>query len=462
MPRKLRVRPYDPYQRLLVPKDITHHLADDHLSRFIADVTTQLDLSSMESRYDYDRGEEGYHPRMMLNLILYAYCTGTYSSRQISSHTYTDLAYRFLAAGMHPDHSTICRFLVTFQDELHDLFVQFGKLCRKVGLVKVGSFALDGTKIRANASKRQTKGYTAIVREHDALSEHVKHLLAEGASVDQQEDVRYGKDKTGNELPENVRNMQKRLETLRHVKEEMEEEARLVAEEHNRKIQERTEEEERTGKKKRGRKPQPKSEEPTEKQRHNFTDPDSRLMKDNATKAIIQGYNCQNIVDTESQFVLVCSVTHHENDKREALPMVRLLIETYGISDPQELKQCMLALDAGYFTEEDLLEIIKMGIDLYVSPDGYNAHPTIPQMKGRIPKGMSLKDRMRRKIRTKTGKEEYGKRKIVEAPFGWIKAARKFREFTLRGLPKVDTQWTLVNMTHNILVAHRSGISLRG
>lgn len=461
MTKKLRVRPYDPYQRLIVPKDITHHLADDHLSRFIADVTTQLDLSQMESRYEYARGEEGYHPRMMLNLIFYAYCTGTYSARQINAHTYTDLAYRFLAAGTHPDHSTLSRFLVTFKDEIHDLFVQFGNICRKVGLVKVGKLALDGTKIKANASKRQTKDYKAITEEYDALSEQVKNFLKEGASVDHEEDLLYGKDKTGNELPENIREMQKRLETLKQVKEEMEEEARLLAEEHNRKIQERKEEEEQTGKKKRGRKPQSKSEEPDKKQRHNFTDPDSRLMKDNGTKAIVQGYNCQNLVDTESQVVLLCHVTQQENDKREALPMVRMFIETYGITDTEELKQCMLALDAGYFTEEDLLEIIKMGIDLYVSPDGHNANPTIPQMKGRIPKNMNLKDRMRRKIRTKKGKKEYGRRKIVEAPFGWIKEARKFRTFNVRGLPKVDMQWTLVNLTHNILVMHRSGISVK-
>ncbi len=462
MSKRLRVRHYDPYQHLIVPKDITHHLADNHLSRYIADVSNQLDLSRLESRYQYERGEEGYHPRMMLNILFYAYCTGTYSARQISAHTYTDLAYRFLAAGMHPNHSTISRFLVTFDDEIRDLFVQFGTLCREIGLVKVGRFALDGTKIKANASKRQTKGYKAIKKEHDALSKQIDAFLKEGADVNLTEDLLYGEDKTGDEFPDEIKDRKKRLEKLKQVKEEMEKEARLVAEEHNQKIQDREEEEKRTGKKKRGRKPQPKSFEPTEKQRHNFTDPDSRFVKDNATKAIIQGYNCQNIVDTDSQFVLMCSVTQHENDKREALPMIRMLIETYDITDPEELKEFLLYLDAGYFTEEDLVEIIKMGIDLYISPDGYDANPTIPQMKGRIPKAMSLKDRMRRKIRTKKGKAEYSKRKIVEAPFGWIKEARKFRAFTVRGLKKVDTQWTLVNLTHNILVAHRSGMSISG
>jgi hypothetical protein len=351
---------------------------------------------------------------------------------------------------------------VKFQDEIHDLFVQFGNLCREVGLVKVGKFALDGTKIKANASKRKTKDYTAIMKEHDELSKKVKHFLSKGASVDEQEDLLYGKDKTGNELPENLRKMKERLEILRQAKEKLEEEARANAEEHNRKIQEREEEEERTGKKKRGRKPQPKSKEPTEKQRFNLTDPDSRLMKDTGTGTIIQGYNCQNLVDTKSQIVLMCHVTSHENDKREALPMIRMFIETYGITDPEELKQCMLALDAGYFTEEDLIEIIKMEIDLYISPDGHNANPTIPQMKGRIPKDMSLKDRMRRKIRTKIGKMEYGSRKIVEAPFGWIKEALNFRRFTVRGGKKVDTQWKLVNLAHNILVMHRSGIPVSG
>ena len=460
MTRKLRVRHYDPYQRLIVPLDITHLLPENNLARYVADVTSHLDLSSIESFYENESGEEGFHPRMMLNLIFYAYATGTYSSRGIESKTYTDIAYRFLAASEHPDHSTIARFRVRFLEELKDLFAQIVMMCRKGGLVKLGKIAIDGTKIKANASIRNTKNYKAIKKEYDELKKEMDKLLRKGTDKDSEEDNKYGKDKRGDELPEGFADKKRRFETLKQIKKEMEKDEKLISDEHNKKIQEREEEERRTGKKKRGRKPIPKEDIPDEKYRHNFTDPDSKMMKDNGTNSIVQGYNCQNAVDLASQVVLSCHVTQDENDKHQALPMVQMLVESFGITDPKELQKMLLTLDAGYFTEDELIKIMDMKIDLYISPDGYNSNPQLPKMRGRIPKDMSLKDRMRRKIRTKKGKKTYGKRKIVEAPFGWIKEARGFRRFSLRGLKKVDSEWTLINLTHNILVMHRKGVVL--
>jgi hypothetical protein len=335
-------------------------------------------------------------------------------------------------------------------------------MCKKAGLVKLGNAAIDGTKIKANASISKTKNYKAIKKEHDELKKAVDELIKKGREKDREEDRKYGKEKRGDELPENLAEKEKRLEELRQIKNQMEKEARAIAKEHNQKIKEREEEEKRTGKKKRGRKPKKKEETPDEKVRHNFTDPDSRMMKDNGTNSFIQGYNCQNVVDLNSQIVISCDVTQDANDKHQAIPMIKMLIETYEINDLKELQNMILTLDAGYYTEEDLKEIIGMGFDLYISPDGHNSKGKIelPKLKGRIPKNMSLKDRMRRKIRTKVGKKAYGKRNIVEAPFSWIKEARNFRRFMMRGIEKAKGEWSLVNLTHNILVMHRAGVVL--
>ena len=186
------------------------------------------------------------------------------------------------------------------------------------------------------------------------------------------------------------------------------------------------------------------------------------MMKDNGTNSFVQGYNCQNVVDLNSQVVISCDVTQDANDKHQAIPMIMMLIETFEITDLKELQDVILTLDAGYYTEGDLKEILEMGFDLYISPDGYKSKGKIelPKMKGRIPKSMSLKDRMRRKIRTKVGKKRYGKRNIVEAPFGWIKEARNFRRFMMRGIEKAKGEWCLVNLTHNILVMHRAEVVL--
>ncbi len=458
----IRAQSYDPHQRLIVPLDITDLLPDNHLARFLVDVTANLDLSLLEEKYHSVKGEIPYHPQMMVTLLLYPYCKGCYSSRRIEEKTYTDIAYRYIAAGKHPDHSTISRFRANNLELLKDLFFQSIMMCKKAGLVKLGNAAIDGTKIKANASIRKTKNYKAIKKEYDELKKAVDELMKKGQEKDREEDRKYGKDKRGDELPENLAKKEMRLKELGQIKDQMEREVKAIAKEHNQKIKEREEEEKRTGKKKRGRKPKKKEETPGEKVRHNFTDPDSRMMKDNGTNSFVQGYNCQNVVDLNSQVVISCDVTQDANDKHQAIPMIMMLIETFEITDLKELQDVILTLDAGYYTEGDLKEILEMGFDLYISPDGYKSKGKIelPKMKGRIPKSMSLKDRMRRKIRTKVGKKRYGKRNIVEAPFGWIKEARNFRRFMMRGIEKAKGEWCLVNLTHNILVMHRAEVVL--
>ncbi len=456
-------KPYDFGQQLLVPLDINEVLPERHLARFVADVTASLDLSILLKPSDEQVGQRPYDPRMMFNLLFYAYCIGVHTSRKIEERLHLDLAFRYLAAGHFPDHVTIARFRDKHLDNLNNLFVQVLMMCKKLGLVKLGKVAIDGTKIQANASKRKTKNYKAIKKEYDELENEVRKLFQEAQKADQREDERYGKDKRGDELPNNLESKKERLKELKRVKAQMEKEAEILAEEKATKIKEREDEEKRTGKKKRGRKPKPKSEAPGKKVRHNFTDPDSRLMKDNGTKAFIQGFNCQNVVDTDSQIVLSCDVTQDANDKHQAIPMVNELVEIFkllGINPKDVVPEIKLLLDAGYFTEADLKKLIVEGWDIYTSPDSSRSKAQSLQMKGRIPKDMSFPDRMRRKTKTKRGKEIYKKRKIVEAPFGQIKQARGIRRFLLRGLRKVKNEWTLINLTHNLLVMHRNGLNV--
>jgi len=455
-------KPYDIGQRLLVPLDITEFLPDNHLARFVADVTAKLDLSSLIKKKN-NVGQRPYDPRMMFSLLFYAYCIGLRSSRKIEERIHLDLAFRYLAAGHFPDHVTIARFRDDNLDELKHLFVQVLMMCKKLGLVKLGKIAIDGTKIKAHASLRKTKDYKAIKKEYDELERDVRNLLKEARAKDSEDDTRYGKDKRGDELPKTLESKKQRLKELERVKEQMEAEARILAEQKANEIAEREEEEKRTGKKKRGRKPKQKSGIPDKKARHNFTDPDSRIMKDNGTKAFIQGYNCQNVVDTDSQIVVSCDVTQDANDKHQAIPMINELveiIEQLGMNPEEVIPQIRLLLDAGYFTEDDLKELIGKGWDIYISPDSSCSKAQAPQMKGRTPKDMPFSDRMRRKTRTKQGKETYKKRKIVEAPFGQTKEARGIRRFLLRGLRKAKGEWTLINLTHNLLVMHRNGVKV--
>jgi hypothetical protein len=329
-------------------------------------------------------------------------------------------------------------------------------MCQKAGLVKLGKIAIDGTKIKANASIRKTKDYDAIVKE---LRKIVKEILGNARKTDNNEDKKYGENKRGDELPEKLRNARNRLKELENIKKEMESEAKFIAEKKAEEIAKREKEEKESGKKKRGRKPKPVSDVPDEKARHNFTDPDSRIMKDNANGAFIQGYNAQSVVDVESQVIITTEVSQDANDKHLAVPLILKLMDYLGIDDPADLADMKITLDAGYFTESEIASLIQMGLDIYITPDGYRSKGKDIQMKGRIPKNMSLIDRMRRKTKTIKGKKIYAKRKVVEAPFGQIKEARGFRRFSMRGNRKVKGEWILVTLTHNILVLHRNGVA---
>lgn len=412
-------------------------LPKDDLTYFIMDVVANLDLGSIYADYDGTKGgQPPFHPRMMVGLLLYAYCVGMPSSRKIEKSTYHSIPFRVLTTDQHPDHATIAAFRKRHLRELSKLFVQVLQLCQKAGLVKLGHVALDGTKVRANASKHKAMSYGRMEKKAAELEEEVSRLLKEAEEIDQEEDTLYGKGKRGDELPEELRFKQSRLRKIKEAMAALEAEAKEQASE---------------GRNRKERSPKPK-----EKAQRNFTDPDSRIMKDGATKSFEQSYNCQAAVDEKSQIIVAADVTQQANDKQQVKPMVEELKENVGGDCPK-----VLSADSGYFSEDNVTYLESETIDAHIATkrDKHSDGPA-PPPRGRIPADTSVKDRMARKLRTKKGRETYSKRKqIVEPVFGQIKEARGFRRFLFRGIEKVDAEWDMICLTHNLLKLFRSGFN---
>jgi len=432
-------RPYEPDQIFLMPASMRNWLPSDHLAYFISDVVDHLDLSAIMNRYaGEERGYPPYHPTMMVKVLLYAYCTGVVSSRKIEKRLCEDIAFRILAANNTPDFRTISDFRKDHLKALAGLFLQVLKLCQKAGLVKLGHVSLDGTKIKANASKHKAMSYKRMKEEEARLENEVAELMKKAEAVDEEEDRRYGKDKRGDELPKELAFRESRLKKIREAKEALEEEAQREAEvaaSSNKK---------HTGV-------------PDDKAQRNFTDPESRIMPAPGGKHFIQAYNAQAAVDSAHQVIVAAEVTNKPTDRGQSEPMMEVVKVNMG-----QLPQQMSA-DAGYFSSDAVANLTAQGIDVYMPPDKMGHRSTLPPApRGRIPKSLSVVDRMRRKLRTKKGKERYGLRKELPEPvFGQIKQARGFRQFLLRGNGKVSGEWKLICTGHNLLKlfgAHRTGL----
>jgi transposase len=452
-------------QAYLLPPSLQDWLPEDHLARFVAEVVETLDLSGIYAKYEEGdgRGLAAYDPRMMVRLLIYAYCRGVPGSRRIERATYEDVGFRYLAADQHPDHSTIADFRQEQGASLSQLFVQVLRLCQRAGLVKLGHVALDGTKVKANASKHKAMSYERMEETEKKLQEEVKALLAEAARVDAEEDGKYGKGKRGDELPEELARRESRLGKIREAKAALEEEAREAAKKEQAEVQarlrEREKQEEERGRKLGGRPPQapnPEEAKPEPKAQRNFTDPDSRIMKDGATKEFVQGYNAQAAVDSQAQVIVAASVTQEANDKRQLVPMLEQVQVLTG-STPQQA-----TADSGYFSEQNVTDPKLEGIDLLVAPDRQKHGEEVACGTGPPQAEVGVAERMRQKLRTVEGRAVYKMRKaVVEPVFGQIKEARGFRKFLLRGLEKVQAEWKLICATHNLLKLFQSGWSPR-
>jgi transposase len=447
----MRYREYEPEQLYLLPVSMREWLPESHLCYFVRDVVRQLDLSEIYDTYDNSQGgQPPYHPEMMTSLLFYAYCVGVPSSRKIEKKTYEDVAFRVLAADSHPDHDTIADFRQRHLRALVGLFVQVLGLCRQAGLVKLGHVSLDGTKVRANASRHKAMSYSRMEKKEKELEEKVAELLKRAEQVDKEEDQFYGKGVRGDELPSELRYHESRLKKIKEAKASLEAEAKEKAQ---RKLEEQKEKERKSQGKRRGRKPEPPKKEPKPSAQRNFTDPESRMMVEGSSKAYVYAFNCQAVVDTESQVVLATGTTQEATDKKQVEPMLDKLKENV------KKKPLKLSADAGYFSGSNITLLNKRGIDSYIPPDRKTHNEKeIPAPRGRPPDNLSTADRMRRKLRTKEGKNTYSKRKeTVEPVFGQIKGARGLRQFLFRGLEKVSKEWDLWCLTHNILKLFRSG-----
>ncbi len=413
----------------LMPASMRDWLPDGHLAYFISDVVEQMDLAAIMRRYtDEERGYPPYHPVMMVKVLLYAYCIGVPSSRKIAKRLEEDIAFRVLAANNTPDFRTISDFRKDHLKALGELFLQVLKLCQKAGLVKLGHVSLDGTKIKANASKHKAMSYGRMKQEEERLEAEVRELLRRAQEADEEEDQRYGKDRRGDELPEELAFRESRLKKIREAREALEAEARQEAE------RAREEGKQATGI-------------PLDKAQRNFTDSDSHIMPAPGSKHFEQAYNAQAAVDSAHQIIVAAGITNEPSDKRQAKPMMELVRANTGKLPHQ------MSADAGYFSTEVVPALTAKGIDVYMPPDKMKHSSTLPQApRGRIPKGLSIADRMRRKLRTKKGRQCYGLRKELSEPvFGQIKQGRGFRQFLLRGIEKVSHEWQLICTGHNVL-----------
>jgi transposase len=422
-------RSYLPEQNLLLPASLREWLPDDHLSYFVSDVVDQLDLSAIERLYeDEDRGQPPYHPRMMTKILLYGYCVGVFSSRRIQKRLVEDVAFRVLAAGNQPDFRTIADFRKLHLKALEELFQQMLRLTLETGMMKLGRVALDGSKVKSNASKHKAMSYGRMKETEKRLREEVRRLLNQAEAADKEEDIRLGRDRRGDELPAELQRRETRIARIREAKRALEERAREQA-------------------KSKGK--DPEEAQPTKKAQYNFTDPESRMLK--GADGFVQGYNTQIAVEPVFQLIVGQRVTQAANDKQQMVPLVEAIEKQSG-----QKPEGVLA-DNGYCSDENLKYLARKRMEGFVAT-GKQKHSQRrePCKRGPLPREASRVERMERKLETKVGAAVYATRKfIVEPVFGQIKQARGFRQFLLRGIEKVRGEWALICMTHNILKFHK-------
>ena len=433
-------RPYEPGQQLLVPAALQEWLPEDHLAYFISDIVDQLDLSEITARYERERrGGPPYHPRMMVKVLVYGYCIGVSSSRRIARRLHEDVALRVLAANNTPDFRTISEFRKEHLTALSGLFVQVLALCQGAGLVKLGHVALDGTKVKANASRHKAMSYRRMQDKRAKLEEEVAELMRRAQEADDEEDARYGTERGGDELPRELAFREGRLRKIREAMTALEAEAQEASE------QSQAEGREHPGV-------------PGDKAQRNFTDADSRIMPAPGGRDFVQAYNCQAVVDSAHQVIVAARATNLSSDKQQAVGMVEEAIGNSG-TVPREV-----SADAGYYSAAAVDELHVLGVDPYIAPDK-TRHGTVPPPapRGRIPGGLSARGRMRRKLQTRRGRQRYALRMgTVEPVFGQIKQGRGFRQFLLRGLDKVEAEWLLICTGHNLLKLFGSGFNRPG
>lgn len=436
----------DRHTRYLFPPAIQDWLPENHLARFLVDIISQLDLAAIKHNYT-DKGPKAHHPEVLLALLFYGYATGIFSSRKIERATYDSIAFRFIAANTHPDHDTIATFRKRFLKELQPLFVQLLILAREMGCLKLGKVSLDGTKVKANASK-----HSALSWEHACkIEEQLKVEVAELMKLAEQADACEVPD--GMDIPSEIARREDRMEAIAEAKKKIEQRASeryaREKEEHEKKIAAREAKAAQTGRKPHGVAPKPPEPGPCPKDQVNLTDEESRIMPSSG-KSFEQAYNAQASVDVDTMLIVETHVSQAPNDKKEitpALESLKALPDALGVVDT-------IIADAGYYSDDNTNGCVKAGVEPLIAPGREGHHQPLKERFAEPPPIAADADavtKMRHRLKTQEGKKLYAKRKCtVEPVFGIIKQVLGFRQFLLRGLEAVKGEWTLVSIAWNL------------
>lgn len=446
-----KFREYDRVTQYLLPPSLDDWLPKKHLARFVVDIIDQLDLKKITSSYSHI-GEKGYDPKILLGMIFYGYATGVFSSRKIEEKSYTCLAFRYIGANQHPDHDTIANFRKRFLKELKSLFLQILVIAKEMGISKIGKVSLDGTKIKANASKHKALSYGYAKK----LEEQLKAEIAELMKKAQEQDDEITED--GMSIPDEISIRNKRLAAIgtAMVKIEKRTQERYEQEkaDYDAKMEQRKIKEQETGKKIGGKPPAEPSSEPSSKDQINLTDEESRIMPTSG-KAFEQCYNAQASVDMETMMIVGCHVTNATNDKREIEPALQELNKLpKTIADIKDI-----TADTGFQSLNNLILCIENNINPLIAENREKHHPS-PEERFKEPPPLSPNasdvEKASHRLKTKEGKEIYAKRKsTVEPVFGIIKHIMGFRQFMLRGLENVSGEWDLVSIAWNLKRLHK-------
>jgi transposase len=428
--------PYEPNQSFLLPPSPSEWLPENHLVYFVSDIIDRLDLQKFYARYEGDgRRNQPYDPAMLVKVLVYGYATGVFSSRKQARKLYEDVAFRLLGAGNFPSHRTICDFRVKHLVELKELFVAVAQLAKELGLVKLGTVALDGTKVKAHASKHKAMSYGRMKEQKQKLTQEIEALLERARVTDAQEDARWGADQGEEPLPEELQRRQQRLAKIEAAKARLEQRQAQADRERGR----HPEDGQRRGDGA-GRPFKRPFGVPQDKAQDNFTDPQSRIMK--LGGSFEQCYNAQAVVDADSQLIVASGLGNNAADNEELVPMVEAVKDNLG-----ELPKRVLA-DTGFRSEDSFAKLEK-----------YKEEMEVLVALGREGKDQAAIDpkeypatvRMAERLASKEGQAHYRRRKaIVEPVFGWVKHALGFRQFSLRGLNKVTGEWGLVCLAINL------------
>jgi transposase len=464
VPLRKKYRPWTPHAYDNMTFSAAAKLPEDDLVFFFLDVIPTLDLSAFYASYEVEtRGAPPFDPAMLVCLLLYSYCVGVYSSRKIAKACERNLAFLAIVGNDRPDFRTISDFRKGHLRLFADVFIQVVRLAAELGMVALANVAFDGSKFKANASRHKAMSYGYMTKEEERLRGEIQALLEKAQQTDQGEDAAHGS-RRGDELPDELRRREERLARIAEAKTRLEEQARAEAAAERQRRAEQEAEWQRTGRKRRGKEPKPPSDAPDDKAQTSFTDPQMKIMPQN-NKGWDYSGNAQMSVDGQSQIILACLVTPASNDSEQGVPMAEATMATLQaaevalpVGEDGRPAKIPATLDSGYYSEKAAKGMQEAGFEPYMATKRQKHHEAVPTGMEELPENATAKERMAAKVATPAGKALYSRRKVIVEPvFGQIKAARGFRQFSLRGLEKVNGEWRLVCLTHNLLKIWRSG-----